>query len=119
MLFLFFVVAFSEGLLVGYRWYDAKQQVPLFPFGHGLSYTTFLYSGVSVKNIGANLWAVNVNVTNNGKMAGREVVQVCLGSCTLTHISTHAHTSTSGVCAQFWRKLVESYCLCDAQQIPL
>jgi beta-glucosidase len=68
------VVNFTEGLLVGYRWYDAKNQTPLFPFGHGLSYTAFRYSDLKVEQT-----AVKVRVSNIGKRAGAEVVQLYLG----------------------------------------
>jgi len=68
-------VMYSEGLLVGYRWYDAKNIAPLFPFGYGLSYTTFGYSRLSVAKTasGAN---VTFTVTNTGTRAGAEVAQV-------------------------------------------
>jgi len=68
--------SYSEKLLVGYRWYDAKQQTPLFPFGHGLSYTTFDYSGLSVDH---NLRKVSFNIKNSGSRAGAEVAQLYLG----------------------------------------
>ena len=45
-------VNYSEGVLVGYRWYDAKNQEPLFPFGYGLSYTTFRYGDLQVERTG-------------------------------------------------------------------
>jgi beta-glucosidase len=70
---------YSEGVLVGYRWYDAKNQAPLFPFGFGLSYTTFQYSGARVDHKSGDDATVSVKVTNSGKRAGSEVVQLYLG----------------------------------------
>ncbi|HEV3216634.1 MAG TPA: glycoside hydrolase family 3 C-terminal domain-containing protein [Vicinamibacterales bacterium] len=66
---------FTEGVLVGYRWYDARNQEPLFPFGHGLSYTTFQYDQLQVQGASEGA-AVHVRVTNTGKRAGAEVVQL-------------------------------------------
>jgi beta-glucosidase len=77
-----FPVNYSEGFLVGYKWYDANNMTPLFPFGFGLSYTTFSFANASVVS---NLTAanpnfqVNVDVTNTGSVAGAEVAQVYLG----------------------------------------
>ena len=76
-------VEYKEGVFVGYRWYDAKKIEPLFPFGHGLSYTTFKVgkpqlSKSSIKE-GAPV-TVKVNVTNNGKTAGAEVVQLYIAA---------------------------------------
>lgn len=68
---------FNEGVLVGYRWYDAKGQQPLFPFGHGLSYTTFRYSDLQAKSA-ADSATVSVRVTNSGSRAGAEVAQLYL-----------------------------------------
>lgn len=65
---------YTEKLLVGYRWYDAKQVAPLFAFGHGLSYTTFSYTAVSV-----NGKSVSFTLTNTGSVAGAEVPQLYLG----------------------------------------
>lgn len=74
---------YSEGLFVGYRYYDRRQLTPRFPFGFGLSYTTFDYSGlttsVSELNEGQAL-TVSVEVTNSGSMAGKEVVQLYLSA---------------------------------------
>ncbi len=72
-------VNYSEGVLVGYRWYDAKKQQPLFPFGFGLSYTTFRYSDLTVEPKGKDQITVKVKVTNSGKREGAEVVQLYLG----------------------------------------
>jgi beta-glucosidase len=73
--------AYSEGTLVGYRWYDTKAIAPLFPFGHGLSYTTFGYSALSVTPAAAGGLGHDVRVTvrNTGTRAGTEVVQVYIG----------------------------------------
>jgi beta-glucosidase len=67
-------VEYSEGLLVGYRWYDRKDIEPLFPFGHGLSYTTFRYSGLTVTKDGDTV-ELEFRLTNTGSRAGAEVAQ--------------------------------------------
>jgi beta-glucosidase len=72
------VATYSEGLQVGYRWFDAQQRTPLFPFGHGLSYTTFAYSGLSVRNTGDGATAT-FTVRNTGRRAGAEVAQLYVG----------------------------------------
>jgi beta-glucosidase len=71
-------VNFDEGVFVGYRWYDANNQTPLFPFGFGLSYTTFAYSELQIEGSGANR-IVKVRVTNTGSREGAEVVQAYVG----------------------------------------
>jgi beta-glucosidase len=69
-------VRYGEGLLVGYRWYDAKGLDVTFPFGHGLSYTTFAY-GPATAEVGSDGdIVVRVDITNTGDRDGREVVQV-------------------------------------------
>ena len=72
------LIRMSEGIFTGYRWYDKYGAKPLFPFGHGLSYTCFSYSDLQVKSA-ENTCEVLVKVTNTGKRAGDEVVQVYLG----------------------------------------
>jgi beta-glucosidase len=72
-------VRHGEGLYIGYRYYDAREVPVLFPFGYGLSYTTFAYSNLKVsagtfKDVDG--LTVSVEVTNTGKVAGKEVVQV-------------------------------------------
>jgi beta-glucosidase len=80
-------VSYGEGIFIGYRYYDAKEVPVLFPFGYGLSYTTFAYknlkvspgqgrdgSAVSFKDVDG--LTVSVDVTNTGKRTGKEVVQV-------------------------------------------
>jgi beta-glucosidase len=71
---------YGEGLEVGYRWYDAQGEEPLFPFGFGLSYTSFAFSNLSVSpvvNRGGHARA-SFDVTNTGSRAGAEVAQVYL-----------------------------------------
>ncbi|MDG4865818.1 glycoside hydrolase family 3 C-terminal domain-containing protein, partial [Streptomyces sp. T-3] len=68
---------YSEGIHVGYRWYAAKGVEPLFPFGHGLSYTTFAYADPKVHATRDGL-AVSFTVRNTGRRAGIEVAQVYL-----------------------------------------
>ena len=72
-------VDYSEGIFVGYRYYDTKEMDVLFPFGHGLSYTTYKYSNLKVskrKIKSTDTLTVSVDVTNIGRMAGKEVVQL-------------------------------------------
>lgn len=66
---------YSEDVYVGYRWYDTLDISPLFPFGYGLSYTTFDISNLEVQEFTGSL-SVRVKVTNTGTRAGAEVVQV-------------------------------------------
>jgi beta-glucosidase len=73
-------VNYSEGVDVGYRWYDARNQEPLFPFGYGLSYTAFRYSDLQVERTGEHQATVKVRIANTGKREGAEVVQLYLGS---------------------------------------
>jgi beta-glucosidase len=91
-------VHYSEGLDVGYRWYDAKHVTPTFPFGYGLSYTRFRFSSLKVRPTEVHscspspgptschcngqrtkLVHVSARVTNTGKVAGAEVAQLYLG----------------------------------------
>lgn len=72
-------VNYTEGVFVGYRYYDKNNVEPLFPFGHGLSYTTFKYSGQNVERTGADSVTVSFKVENIGKVAGEEVAQVYVG----------------------------------------
>lgn len=72
-------VRYGEGLFIGYRYYDMKEIPVLFPFGHGLSYTTFAYSNprVSAKTFkDIDGLTVTVDVTNTGGVGGKEIVQV-------------------------------------------
>ncbi len=66
---------YDEGLLIGYRYFDTKKLAPKFPFGFGLSYTTFEYSNLKVKTEGHTA-TVTVDVKNTGKVAGMESVQL-------------------------------------------
>jgi beta-glucosidase len=68
----------TERLLIGYRWYTAKHIAPLFPFGFGLSYTTFRFSGLSARASGPNV-VVKFLVQNTGRRAGTDVAQVYVG----------------------------------------
>lgn len=72
-------VYYGEGLFVGYRYYEAKKEQPLFPFGHGLSYTQFTYENISIdKNQVKDTESAMITVTvrNTGDRAGKEVVQL-------------------------------------------
>jgi beta-glucosidase len=69
-----FQVTYDEGVKVGYKWYDAENKQVLFPFGHGLSYTTYSYSNLRVTP--GKTPRVTFTVTNTGNRAGAEVAQV-------------------------------------------
>ncbi|MBW5486145.1 beta-glucosidase family protein [Streptomyces bambusae] len=71
-------VEYREGVFVGYRWHDEHGVPPLFPFGHGLSYTTFAYEDLDLTPAGTDV-TVSCTVRNTGDRAGREIVQVYLG----------------------------------------
>lgn len=70
---------YSEGVFVGYRWYDDRDIDPLFPFGHGLSYTSFEYADLAVQPSGDG-YDVRFRVRNTGSRPGATVPQVYLGA---------------------------------------
>ena len=73
-------VSYSEGLLVGYRWFDANNVTPLFPFGFGLSYTTFGYSNITAGAVSpSGQVQIGFDLTNTGGLTGTEVPQLYLG----------------------------------------
>jgi beta-glucosidase len=86
------VASYSEGVFVGYRHYDEQHIQPLFPFGYGLSYTTFGFSNLAIapakiSATGNVTVTVDFDVTNTGKRAGEEVVQLYLGLPSANHIA--------------------------------
>jgi beta-glucosidase len=72
------IANYSEGVFVGYRYFDASNIQPLFPFGFGLSYTSFSYANLAAAKSGA-LVTVDFDVTNTGTRAGAEVAQIYIG----------------------------------------
>lgn len=73
---------YKEDILVGYRWHDTKKIPALFPFGHGLSYTTFAYGKpvASAKTMAADgTLTITIPVKNTGKVAGKEIIQLYVG----------------------------------------
>jgi len=70
-----FQVTYDEGVKVGYKWYDAEKKPALFPFGYGLSYTTYSYSNLKVTTAGPNP-RVTFTITNSGNRAGAEIAEV-------------------------------------------
>ena len=75
-------VLYSEGLDVGYRWYQAKDETPLFPFGYGLSYTSFRFSDLRVETpavTGTQAARVSATITNTGGRTGSDVAQLYAG----------------------------------------
>ncbi|MGI5237427.1 discoidin domain-containing protein [Dactylosporangium sp. CA-139066] len=73
-------VQYSEALKVGYRWYDSQNIAPLYPFGYGLSYTSFGFSNLQVGALNNGKATVTATVTNTGSRAGTEVVQLYVGA---------------------------------------
>ena len=72
-------IDYKEGVFIGYRWYESKKIEPLFPFGFGLSYTTFKYDDLKLssnKLSGDEVLKVSFRITNTGKVAGAEVAQL-------------------------------------------
>jgi beta-glucosidase len=69
-----FQVTYDEGVKVGYKWYDAENKKPLFPFGYGLSYTTYRYSGLQVTP--GDKVKVTFTVANAGAREGSEIAEV-------------------------------------------
>ena len=69
-----FPIDYVEGSDVGYRWYERRGERPMYPFGHGLSYTSFAYRNLRVA--GGKALSVSVDVTNTGKRAGADVPQL-------------------------------------------
>jgi beta-glucosidase len=67
-------VEYKEGILVGYRWFDSKNIEPLYPFGYGLSYTAFNYSGLNINKADDKI-NIDLMLENTGKAKGKEVVQ--------------------------------------------
>ncbi|WP_246842880.1 beta-glucosidase [Allokutzneria sp. NRRL B-24872] len=70
---------YSEGIFTGYRWFDREKATPLFPFGHGLSYTSFEYGAPVAKRVRAGV-EVSFTLRNTGARAGSEIAQVYLGA---------------------------------------
>lgn len=73
------VVEYTEGIHTGYRWYDAQDVRPLFPFGHGLSYTSFTYGGLTARGLPGGSAEVTFTVRNTGVRDGVAVPQVYVG----------------------------------------
>ena len=71
-------VLYSEGIDVGYRHYDAHHETPLFPFGYGLSYTSFRFSGLRITRQAGRQVTVSATITNTGRVAGSDVAQLYL-----------------------------------------
>ena len=71
-------VLYSEGIDVGYRYYDANHETPLFPFGYGLSYTSFRFSGLRITRQAGRQVTVSATITNTGRVAGSDVAQLYL-----------------------------------------
>jgi beta-glucosidase len=72
-------IHYNEGVFVGYRWYESKNIEPLYPFGHGLSYTSFEYSDLNISNEQFNendILTVSFTLKNSGNIEGQEITQL-------------------------------------------
>lgn len=74
------VVSYTEGVNIGYRWFESQQRAPLFAFGYGLSYSRFDYSALKSHRLGNGDLQVDFKLTNSSKVAGDEVAQLYLGA---------------------------------------
>lgn len=72
-------VEYRESIYVGYRYYDKAKKETAYPFGHGLSYTSFAYSELHITETSTGEYDVSVNITNTGSCAGKEIVQLYIG----------------------------------------
>lgn len=70
---------YSEGIFMGYRWYDEEHIKPLFPFGYGLSYTSFVYKNLKIVPESGDRVSVTFTITNTGKRRGAEVAELYVG----------------------------------------
>ena len=70
---------YEEKLLIGYRWYEKKEIQPLFPFGHGLSYTSYKYENLKIEKKAKNIFCT-LEVSNIGKFDGKEIIQCYISS---------------------------------------
>ena len=75
-----FCDTYSEGVFVGYRYYDRMQKEVLFPFGHGLTYTEFKYSDLEIEQTGECEFKVRYNITNVGNVPAKEISQVYISN---------------------------------------
>jgi beta-glucosidase len=75
-----FIAPYDEGIYVGYRYLEKNNLHPLFPFGFGLSYTTFGYSNLKVEKVGKYDFTISCDIENNGQLKGDEIVQLYIHS---------------------------------------
>ncbi len=87
---------YTEGLLVGYRWYDANNEGPLFPFGHGLSYTSFVYHSLKIR-----ARSIEFKIENAGDFDGYEVAQLYLGKFKRARVHTFAQRVLDDISTKF------------------